>query len=122
MPVLEYDSTRHMGLNALSLVTHHGGESARCAIARKNSVLLKLIEDHPDDQKLIELATVTMMHSTNAVIANTEQPQRTCQGDPGPRRAQDDSEQPAQPDRLSLHDRPRIRTPCWGNTTLSGGL
>ena len=29
MPLLEYGSTRHMALNALSVITHHGGVVAR---------------------------------------------------------------------------------------------
>ena len=67
--MLEFDSTLHMGLNALSVVTHHGGEVARREIARKNPVLLRLIEAHPNDAKVLELATVTMSHATSAVLA-----------------------------------------------------
>lgn len=69
MAVLEYDSTRHIGLNALSLVTHHGGDKARCEIARKNPILLELIRAHPEDRKVLELATATISHASNAVLA-----------------------------------------------------
>ncbi|KAI0634784.1 hypothetical protein C8Q77DRAFT_654669 [Trametes polyzona] len=74
MPLLEYDSTRHMALNALSVVTHHGGVVARREIARKNPVLVKLIQDHPDDAKVLELATVTMAHATSAVLGVDDPP------------------------------------------------
>ncbi|TBU57428.1 hypothetical protein BD310DRAFT_821584 [Dichomitus squalens] len=76
MPLLEYDSTRHMALNALSVVTHHGGELARREIARKNPVLVRLIQAHPDDAKVIELATVTMAHATSAVLAVEDSPDK----------------------------------------------
>ncbi|EIW55597.1 uncharacterized protein TRAVEDRAFT_73443 [Trametes versicolor FP-101664 SS1] len=74
MPLIEYDSTRHMALNALSVVTHHGGVVARREIARKNPVLMKLIQAHPDDAKVLELATVTMAHATNAVLSVEDPP------------------------------------------------
>ena len=76
MPLLEYDSTRHMALNALSVVTHHGGPVARREIARKNPVLVRLIEAHPDDAKVMELATVTMAHATSAVLSVEDPPDK----------------------------------------------
>ncbi|KAH9849548.1 hypothetical protein C2E23DRAFT_870488 [Lenzites betulinus] len=74
MPLIEYDSTRHMALNALSVVTHHGGVVARREIARKNPILVKLMEAHQDDPKVLELATVTMAHATSAVLGNEDPP------------------------------------------------
>ncbi|TFK85225.1 hypothetical protein K466DRAFT_552464 [Polyporus arcularius HHB13444] len=74
MPLLEYDSTRHMALNALTVVTHHGGTAARREIARKNPVLVRLIQAHPDDAKVLELATVTMAHATSAVLSVEDPP------------------------------------------------
>ncbi len=76
MPLLEYDSTRHMALNALSVVTHHGGPVARREIARKNPVLVRLIEAHPNDAKVMELATVTMAHATSAVLSVEDPPDK----------------------------------------------
>ncbi|KAI0371333.1 hypothetical protein BV20DRAFT_1035333 [Pilatotrama ljubarskyi] len=74
MPLVEYDSTRHMALNALSVVTHHGGVVARREIARKNPQLVRLIQAHPDDAKVLELATVTMAHATSAVLGDEDPP------------------------------------------------
>ncbi|CDO71187.1 hypothetical protein BN946_scf184845.g57 [Trametes cinnabarina] len=74
MPLIDYDSTRHMALNALSVVTHHGGVVARREIARKNPVLVKLMQAHPDDAKVLELATVTIAHATSAVLGGEDPP------------------------------------------------
>ncbi|KAI0765241.1 hypothetical protein C8Q74DRAFT_1205823 [Fomes fomentarius] len=74
LPLLEYDSTRHMALNALTVVTHHGGVNARGEIAKKNGVLLQLIQAYPEDAKVLELATVTMAHATGAVLAVDDVP------------------------------------------------
>ncbi|KAI8986642.1 hypothetical protein BD414DRAFT_38810 [Trametes punicea] len=74
MPLTEYDSTRHMALNALSLMTHHGGVVARREIALKNPILLNLIQAHPDDAKVLELATVTMAHATSTLLSAEDPP------------------------------------------------
>lgn len=74
MPLLDYDTTRHVALQALSTVTHHGGVIARKEIARRNPILVKLIQDHPNDRKVLELAIVTMAHSTNAVLGADDVP------------------------------------------------
>ncbi|KAI0336663.1 hypothetical protein GY45DRAFT_6348 [Cubamyces sp. BRFM 1775] len=74
MPLVEYDETRHMALNALSVVTHHGGLVARREIARKNPQLVRLMQTHQDDAKVLELATVTMAHATSAVLGNEDPP------------------------------------------------
>ena len=74
MPLLDYESTRHMALNALTVVTHHGGVVARREIARKNGVLVRLIQAHPEDAKVLELATVTMAHATSAVLSVEDPP------------------------------------------------
>ncbi|KAI0351545.1 hypothetical protein OH77DRAFT_1411022 [Trametes cingulata] len=74
MPLLEFDSTRHIALQALTVVTHHGGVSARQEIARHNRTLVKIMEDHPDDPKVAELVIVTVDHATEAVVACEETP------------------------------------------------
>ncbi|KAH9941110.1 uncharacterized protein BXZ73DRAFT_42148 [Epithele typhae] len=74
MPILNIDSTRLMGLNALALVTHHGGVHARTEIAKKNLQLIQLMRAHPDDAKVMELVTVTISHATGAVLALDETP------------------------------------------------
>ncbi|RDX49823.1 hypothetical protein OH76DRAFT_1482910 [Lentinus brumalis] len=75
IPLLDLDSTRHVALNALVMVTHHGGEQSRVQIARQlNRTLVKLVEDLPDDPKAVELAISTMDHATEAVIANEDPP------------------------------------------------
>ena len=74
MPLLEFESTLHLALNALTMVTHHGGLDARQAIARQNKALVKAIHDHPDDPKVAELAIVTMDHATEAFVAAEHRP------------------------------------------------
>ncbi|PIL28173.1 hypothetical protein GSI_09710 [Ganoderma sinense ZZ0214-1] len=74
MPLVEFESTLHLALNALTMVTHHGGLEARQAIARRNRTLVKAIHDHPDDPKVAELAIITMDHATEAFIACEHKP------------------------------------------------
>ncbi len=75
IPLLDLDSTRHLALNALVMITHHGGEQARVEIARQlNKTLVKLVQDFPDDPKAVEFAIVTMDHATEAVIGNEHPP------------------------------------------------
>ncbi|OBZ78396.1 hypothetical protein A0H81_02618 [Grifola frondosa] len=66
--------TRHVALRALSTVTHHGGVGARQEIARHNPTLVRLIQELPDDPKVIELATVTMAHASGAVLGSDQPP------------------------------------------------
>ncbi|KAI0374602.1 hypothetical protein BV20DRAFT_934661 [Pilatotrama ljubarskyi] len=74
MPLLEFDSTRHIALQALTVVTHHGGLSARQEIARHSHTLVKIMQDYPDDSKVSELVIVTVDHATEAVVACEEAP------------------------------------------------
>ncbi|KAI0685722.1 hypothetical protein C8T65DRAFT_678749 [Cerioporus squamosus] len=66
VPLLDLDLTRHLALNALVMVTHHGDRR------QLNKTLVKLVQDFPDDPKAVELAIVTMDHATEAVIGNEE--------------------------------------------------
>ncbi|KAI0735996.1 hypothetical protein C8Q76DRAFT_854088 [Earliella scabrosa] len=50
MPLLDFGSTRHLALVALTIVTHHGGTEAREAIAQHNRTLVKLVQEHRDDR------------------------------------------------------------------------
>ncbi|OSD08264.1 hypothetical protein PYCCODRAFT_1379740 [Trametes coccinea BRFM310] len=68
MPLLDFDSTRHIALQALIVVTHHGGLLARQEIARYSDVLVKAMQDHPDDPLVAELAVVTIAHATESVV------------------------------------------------------
>ncbi|OBZ77723.1 hypothetical protein A0H81_02629 [Grifola frondosa] len=74
IPLLDMPLTRHVALRALSTVTHHGGVAARQEIARQNPTLVRLIQELPDDPKVMELATVTMAHATSAVLGNDQPP------------------------------------------------
>ncbi|EIW60332.1 uncharacterized protein TRAVEDRAFT_45581 [Trametes versicolor FP-101664 SS1] len=74
MPLLAFDSTRHVALQALAMVTHHGGLQARQDIARQNSSLIKLLYDYPDDPKVAELVIMTVTHATEAVVSCEETP------------------------------------------------
>ena len=69
MPLLDNSACRQLALRALATMTHHGGESIRVKIARTSSAtLVRLIEEHPNDAKVAELATVTLAHSVSAVV------------------------------------------------------
>ncbi|CDO78081.1 hypothetical protein BN946_scf184702.g2 [Trametes cinnabarina] len=74
MPLLDIESTRHIALQALTVVTHHGGLLARQEIARHNGGLTKIMQDHPDDPKIAELVIITVAHATEAVVACEETP------------------------------------------------
>ncbi|KAJ8472477.1 hypothetical protein ONZ51_g8489 [Trametes cubensis] len=80
MPLLEH-STRKVALEALRVVTHHGGVSVRQEIARHNRALVKVMEDHPDDSTLANLVIATTSHASAAVIA--------CERPPDPRLVRD---------------------------------
>ncbi|KAF8899811.1 hypothetical protein CPB84DRAFT_1780041 [Gymnopilus junonius] len=71
LPLLHVDETRHLALRALSTITHHGGAKVRTAIAQHANVLTKLIRDLPDDDKVAELAIITIAHSITAVVEGT---------------------------------------------------
>lgn len=72
MPLLDMPACLHLGLRALSNVTHHGGIEARTDIARQTPVLIKLMKDNPDDAKIAELAIVTLSHAIGAVTGSSE--------------------------------------------------
>ncbi|KZT70478.1 hypothetical protein DAEQUDRAFT_667559 [Daedalea quercina L-15889] len=74
MPLLDMPSTRHIGLQALCTVTHHGGVAARQEIARQTPVLLRLLEEFPDDEKVAELVIVVMSHAIGAVVGRDDKP------------------------------------------------
>ncbi|KAJ3533482.1 hypothetical protein NM688_g7276 [Phlebia brevispora] len=68
LPLLDIRSTRIIGLQALSTVTHHGGAEIRCEIAKHTPKLLQLMEEFPDDYTLNELAIITLSHAVSAVL------------------------------------------------------
>ncbi|EMD40211.1 hypothetical protein CERSUDRAFT_122273 [Gelatoporia subvermispora B] len=68
MPLLDIPLTRHVALQALSEVTHHGGLESRQDIARQAPRLVRLMEEFPDDIKLLELCIVTLGHSVGNVL------------------------------------------------------
>jgi len=72
MPLLDMPMCRHLSLRALSSVTHHGGMEARAEIATYTHVLVKVMEEHPDDLKVAELAIATMSHAIDAVTGSSE--------------------------------------------------
>ncbi|KAI0771060.1 hypothetical protein BD413DRAFT_604711 [Trametes elegans] len=74
MPFLELDSARHVALQALTMVTHHGGLPARQEIACHNKTLVKLMQDHQDDPKVAELVIITIAYATESVVACEETP------------------------------------------------
>ena len=74
MPVLDLPSTRHVGLQALCTVTHHGGVVAKQEIARQTPRLLRLVEQFPDDDKVAELVIVVLCHAIGAVVGQEAAP------------------------------------------------
>ncbi|TFY59068.1 hypothetical protein EVJ58_g6015 [Rhodofomes roseus] len=74
MPLVDMPSTRHIGLQALCNVTHHGGVAARQDIAKQTPVLLRIMEEFPDDEKVAELAIVVMSHAIGAVVGQDDKP------------------------------------------------
>ena len=65
-------STRLVGLQALSTVTHHGGAEVRREIAFLSPKLCALMEQFPDDPILNELAVIILDHGVSCVV--TEEP------------------------------------------------
>lgn len=78
LPLLDFDETRHLALRSLSTITHHGGASVRCEIAKHSGTLIKLLRNLPDDEKVAELGIITLAHSISAVV----------EGDPTPHNPQ----------------------------------
>lgn len=74
MPVLDMPSTRHVGLQALCTVTHHGGVAAKQEIAKQTPRLLRLAEQFPDDDKVAELVIVVLCHAIGAVVGQEAVP------------------------------------------------
>ncbi|OCH85949.1 hypothetical protein OBBRIDRAFT_762123 [Obba rivulosa] len=72
IPLLDIPFTRHVALQALSTVTHHGGFEARRDIAREAPRLIRLIEEHADDSKLVELCIVTLAHSVGTTVGGND--------------------------------------------------
>ena len=67
MPLIDIHSTRHLALRALGTITHHGGAHIRVEIAKHANVLTKLMQEHPEDDKIAELSVTTLAHSVVAV-------------------------------------------------------
>ena len=74
MPLLDFGSTRHLALVALTIVTHHGGTEAREAIAQHNRTLVKLVQEHRDDRRVAELAINIMGHAMEVIIRVLQSP------------------------------------------------
>ncbi|KAF8962295.1 hypothetical protein BDZ97DRAFT_1663105 [Flammula alnicola] len=75
IPLLNIDETRHLALRALSNITHHGGRSIRTEIAEHcTNIIIKLIRDLPDDERVAELGVATLVHSICAVVDGDKEP------------------------------------------------
>ncbi|KAF8545622.1 hypothetical protein OG21DRAFT_1528366 [Imleria badia] len=66
-------SFRHLALRALTTITHHGGSDIRKEILPHAPVMIKLLQDFPDDLYAAELAISTIAH---AVTCSMDEPQR----------------------------------------------
>ncbi|KAJ7731107.1 hypothetical protein DFH07DRAFT_929368 [Mycena maculata] len=69
-PLLDIPSCRHLALRALTTVTHHGGIEIRMKIAKSYLLLLRLLQDFPDDPKTVELSIVVLSHSLISTISD----------------------------------------------------
>lgn len=72
MSLLDKPSTRLIGLQALSNVTHHGGNGIRREIAMFTSALLRLMEEFPNDAAINEQVIVTLAHAIGSVVNDEE--------------------------------------------------
>ncbi|EMD40212.1 hypothetical protein CERSUDRAFT_112416 [Gelatoporia subvermispora B] len=72
VPLLDIALTRHVALQALSTVTHHGGFEARRDIAQEAPRLVRLMEEQLDDTKLVELCIVTLAHSVGTTVGSDD--------------------------------------------------
>ncbi|KAJ2933042.1 hypothetical protein H1R20_g4019, partial [Candolleomyces eurysporus] len=71
-PLLERDSTRYMALRALTTVTHHGGIPTRSSIAARADVLTKLVDEHPNDERICDLVVSVLSHSVLVIVEGPE--------------------------------------------------
>lgn len=74
MPLCQLEETRHLALNALSTITHHGGITVRIEIAKHANTLSQLLRDFPDDETVSDLVIATLAHSVTAVTEGDEHP------------------------------------------------
>jgi hypothetical protein len=68
IPLLDNPSTRIVGLQALTNVTHHGGADIRRDIATYTPHLLRLMEEFPDNVAINEQIIVTLAHAIGSVV------------------------------------------------------
>ncbi|KII91325.1 hypothetical protein PLICRDRAFT_38074 [Plicaturopsis crispa FD-325 SS-3] len=74
IPLLGIPGCVHLALQSLSTMTHHGGMHIRIEIAKYSPVLVKVMQQYPDDRKTCELAIATMAHSLSAAVCEKEPP------------------------------------------------
>lgn len=74
LPLLNVDETRHLALRSLSTITHHGGSSIRCEIAKCATTLTELMRAFPDDEQVSELGVITLAHSVCTAVEGDSKP------------------------------------------------
>jgi hypothetical protein len=72
VPLLSIDSTRFLALQALTLITQHGGATIRSSLALHAPSLAKLADTYPDDPLLCDLVVSILAHSIGAAVEGTE--------------------------------------------------
>jgi hypothetical protein len=70
LDTLEIPLCRLLALSALSTVTRHGGGAIRIEVAQKSPILIRLMEEHPDNQPLAELAITIISHAVMAIVGS----------------------------------------------------
>ncbi|TFK71925.1 hypothetical protein BDN72DRAFT_837132 [Pluteus cervinus] len=69
LPLLERPACRHVALQALGNITHHGGKTVRTDLAKQAPILLKVIKEHIGDPKTTELAITSLAHSVSTLVS-----------------------------------------------------
>ncbi|KAH0833373.1 hypothetical protein J3R83DRAFT_12474 [Lanmaoa asiatica] len=70
--LIEKPNSRHLALRALTTVTQHGGSDIRKEISLQAPIMIKVLQDFPDDLYAAELAISTIAHA----VTSLDEPQR----------------------------------------------
>ncbi|KAJ7698629.1 hypothetical protein B0H17DRAFT_1006605 [Mycena rosella] len=70
-PLLDVPECRRLALRSLTTITHHGGIEIRMEIAKSGYlILLRILQEYPDDPKTVELSIVTLSHCLISTISD----------------------------------------------------
>ncbi|EMD40200.1 hypothetical protein CERSUDRAFT_112406 [Gelatoporia subvermispora B] len=72
IPLLDIALTRLAALQAIAVITHHGGSETRVAMTREAPALIRSMEECQHDVKVAELCFVSLMHSVGTTLMDTD--------------------------------------------------